>query len=517
MNKTKLAFEPTEQAEKQPNEEERFSTLETVSAMVAVLTQREIRYCHWKSNSRLDWGLSGRTDLDLLVDPRHKKLFREILTELGIKRLVAPPGKQYPGLEHYLGFDPSSGKLFHLHVHYNLVLGEQYVKNYRLPIVSKVLDKTRDKFDVKIPLPEVEVIILSIRALLKYRDRDGFKDIFSIRHPGIPEHILNELLWLLEQTSEEKLSDTLNELSIFSDNEMVLEFLSHVQHDPRNGWELIKLRSRLRKALRPYQRESRLLASMKYFLALIKKSNVFKGGGDQLLRFPGGGRLIALIGIDGSGKSTQTANLAEWLQWKVSAPLYYLGSKQPSLWSNWSYLIFRAFRRSHSILSPRIGEDNIVAKTLRRFRQFFLAAHYLSVGMDRYKRYVRGKKEAHQGSIVIFDRFPFFSPLDGPEIHLMSERKLNYLTKKLSAIERRLYQSFKYLDLLIVLDVSPEISVQRKPDHSMETILSKYDAMQRLKEELSEASSNHFWVSIDSDNSMEQVMLELKRAVWSEL
>lgn len=517
LNKSKLAVQQSEQFLVQPVANSTHIPLEPVMDLISELNHQEIRYCHWKSNSRLDWSLAGQTDLDLLIDPEQESQFKDILKKLGIKAIISPPSAQYPGLEHYLGFDNTTGRLFHLHVHYHLVLGEQYVKNYRLPIEEQFLDCTRIVHDVKIPVPELELIVLSIRALLKYRDRDMVKDVFNIRFPGIPEHILNEILWLLDQTSLEDVSQMMSSLAVFSDEQIILDFLQVVTQAPRSGWQLFQLRGRLRRELRKNQRKNRLSASMHYFRSLLKKTKLFRSSDDQRLRLPGKGKLIALIGIDGSGKSTLSTEISEWLKWKVSAPLHYLGSKQPSVWSDWSYIIFRIFRRSISILTQRVDEDNFFIRILKRFRQFFLGLHYLSVGVDRYKRFRWAKKQKESGSVVIFDRFPFFSPLDGPEIHLISDGNLYFLTKKLAKIEQRLYRRFDTLDLILILDVNPQVSVERKPDHSIETIQAKYSALLRLKTELKEESDRWKWLSVDSNNPIEQVLLDLKTAVWSEL
>lgn len=493
------------------------SSLPAVMVLINALKDKNIRYCHWKSNSRLDMSLAGQTDLDLLVDPQDQKSFEGILSAQNIKKIVAPKDKQYPGMEHYLGFDFETGKLIHLHVHYKLVLGEQYVKNYHVPIEEKILNSTREQFGVRIPNPEVELVLLSIRALLKYRDRDVVKDIFNIRHAGIPAHISQELLWLLNQSSIVEAAKTLESFSIFEQPAWIYEFLEIIQNNQREGWRLFKLRSRLRKELRPYQRNPRIISSIKYFIYLAKNSSGVLGSKDQRLKFPGKGKLIALVGIDGSGKSTQTADLTKWLQWKISTPLFYLGSKQPSWMSELSYLVFRIFRRSHSILSNRIGGDNFLANLLVRFRSFFLASHFLFIGRDRYRRYRLAKKLSDKGSIVIFDRFPFFSPLDGPEIRTRLKNDIGFVTRKLANIEKIMYRKFDYLDLLIILNVKPEDSVLRKPDHPLETIQAKFNAINRLKDELETNKRNFVWTTIESDQPLDKVLLDIKREVWKTL
>ena len=123
--------------------EPEFPSLEAVAGLFQMLHAQGVRYVHWKSNIRLGLSLQGGTDLDLLVDKEHSRTFRQILLQQEIKPILPPQGQRYPGMEHYLGFDPASGKLFHLHVHYQLVLGDEYIKNFRLPLEEYFLQHTR--------------------------------------------------------------------------------------------------------------------------------------------------------------------------------------------------------------------------------------------------------------------------------------------------------------------------------------------------------------------------------------
>ncbi len=487
--------------------------LPALAELFEALDRQGLRYCHWKSNLRLEWGLAGRTDLDLLVDPRHEQPFKRVLGGLGIKPLLAPVPKRYPGLEHYLGFDPQTGRLFHLHVHFALVLGEQFVKNYSLPLEKQFLDASRFCYGVKVPPPELELIVLVLRALLKYRDRDGIKDLLGIRSPGIPDHILNEIIWLLEKTTLEQAEETLKTLPLEIKPGTVTAFLETMRDDPRDGRRLLRLRAQVRRMLRPYQRRSRLISTLAYFRALAHKALVQRARPDKQMTLPGRGLTLALVGVDGAGKSTLADELARWLRWKVDTPCYYLGSKQPSAWTKLSYVLFRILRRGHREISAKLGEDNLIVKMLLNLRQVFLACHYLSVGYDRLGRYRRGVREAVRGSVVVFDRFPFASPLDGPEIHLIDGGRL---VQWMAKAEQRLYRRFEPVDLLVLLDASPEVSLRRKPDHAPETIQAKHAALAALKSRL-ETEPGWEWVTLDADAPFDEVLLQLKRRVWAAL
>jgi len=501
----------------QPPSDEGSNVLQAVTRLFDELNQQDIRYCHWKSNLRLGWSVAGRTDLDLLIDPHHEQDFKRILANQSIKFILAPVGKQYPGLEHYLGFDDQTGRLFHLHVHFALVLGEQFVKNYSLPLEKEFLDTTRYNYGVKIPAPELELIVLTLRALLKYRDRDIVKDVLSIRSPGIPDHILNEIIWLLEQTSLEQVKQTVQSLPVALDPNIFLEFLETMRDAPRDGVTLFLLRSRVRQMLQPYQRRNRLFSSLQYFMRLGRKMFIQRSAPDRQMTRPNHGLTIALVGVDGAGKSTLCAELTDWLRWKVDTPFYYLGSKQPSVWTSWSYILFRVARRSHRELSAVLNKDNMLLKWLANVRQVLLASHYYFVGRDRFGRYQIAKREAGNGSVVIFDRYPFEAPLDGPEIYLIDDGLINSITRNLSRKEQELYAKFEPVDMLILLNVDPEVSLQRKPDHPLETIRAKNVALNAVKTRIAEEPEKWNWVSIDAEAPFEEVLLHLKKLVWAAL
>lgn len=479
------------------------------------LNREGVRYCHWKSNIRLEKAVTGRTDLDLLIDRRHSQLFRRIVIEHNIKPIMSAPGKHYPSIESYLGFDQASGRLFHLHVHYQLVLGEQFVKNYRLPLEEHLLESVQLRHGVPIPQPELELIILSIRALLKYRDRDALKDLLSIRTAGLPADILKEITWLLRQTSMDRISHELAKLGDIVPKDVVLEFLHTVVDNPRNGYRLYTLRARLRKALQPFQRHRRTKASMIYFLQLLRKQRSFrKFLPSQRMTSFNGGLTLALIGADGSGKSTMTQLLYQWLSWKLDVHLFYMGSKQPSRRSKLLYIFFRMARRGHRDVCQLLGEKNPVAWLLDVLLRTMQYCHHLSIGYDRYLRYKLSRQKAMDGSVVIFDRFPLEAPLDGPKIHLTSQGKIGWLTRVFSKVERNIYARLRQPDHFFVLDVSPNVSLQRKPDHDRSAIEAKSKMVRTLVNSANQPDSRANITRIDADLPSDTVLSQLKTLIW---
>jgi thymidylate kinase len=274
------------------------------------------------------------------------------------------------------------------------------------------------------------------------------------------------------------------------------------------------LRGQVRRALRPYQRQERLQASAKYFQESWRRRSAWRFAPEQKMTLPQKGLTIALVGVDGAGKSTLCAGLSNWLGWKLESPLYYLGSKQPSRRSQWLYTFFRMARRSQREMSTRFGENGPVVRLLANIRQTLLYSHQLSIGYDRYRRYQFAQKKAEGGAVVIFDRYPFEAPLDGPEIHIMSRGQAGLLSVYFSRLEQELYRRFGFPDFLVLLRVSPQLSMQRKPDHLPETIAAKHRALDALQDTLMNHPRKN-WALVDANAAYEDVLLQVKQQIWA--
>lgn len=491
--------------------------LESIITLFNEFNSEGVNYCHWKSNINLARSLKGLTDLDILIDRSQVEIFKEILFHHDIKAITSASTSQYPAIEDFLGIDKSTGKLFHLHVHYQLVLGEQYVKNYHLPVEQRMLEETELSIcDISIPSPDRELIILVIRSLLKYRDRDVIKDIFSIRSPGLPVEIQNELKYLYKQTTQERISTTLEVKINIVSSDLILNFLDTLMHSPQHGWRLFQLRRKLRKELSPYQRRSRWKASFEYYRILIRRNL------DPLFNHTNkkqpvtGGMTIAFIGADGAGKSTIIRELQTWLSWKLDVIGYYMGSQEPSQTTVFTRFIARISNSIYHLCSKYIRYDRLISKALRGINKFLINIYHLSTAYDRYHRFLAGRQRSIAGTIVIFDRYPLQGihnlmqdlPMDGPRINKHQDKDKVNLSARMSNIENDLYQRISPPDHIFILNVSPEISKLRKPDHNIKVLQNKSQVIKEFNKD-----GLHI-TEIDSDKSLDQVLFTIKSVLW---
>ncbi len=171
-------------------------SLQIVDRLTQRLEQENIAYCHWKSNEHVDAAVEGKTDLDILVDKAKQEQLERVLPEIGFKYFEAIPCRRYRDIEDYLAIDEETGTLVHFHLHYQLELGEKQLKGYHLPweeliLSSRIYDRTHQ---IYIAEPNIEIILLIVRAALKVRNRDRLKNLLGYDY--FKGDFIREFNWL---------------------------------------------------------------------------------------------------------------------------------------------------------------------------------------------------------------------------------------------------------------------------------------------------------------------------------
>ncbi|HEY4466388.1 MAG TPA: hypothetical protein VGN53_01105 [Klebsiella sp.] len=191
--------------------------------------------------------------------------------------------------------------------------------------------------------------------------------------------------------------------------------------------------------------------------------------------------LIAVVGSDGTGKSTLTADLVKNLQRHRTTERRYLGLISGEDGDKIKRL-------------PFIGvwlERRLAAKSDKTQRMsnkppaLWAALIMYGFSLWRAANLRKVRQLAQSGVLVISDRYPqaeisgFY--YDGPGIGV--ERAKGWLLTRLAARERRLYQQMaRYRpELIIRLDIDVDTAFSRKPDHSYEELKDKISAMVRLQ------------------------------------
>jgi thymidylate kinase len=381
-----------------------------------------------------------------------------------------------------LGFDPESGGLLHLHVHEQLVLGAAGVKNHRIPIEALLLDDGRRVSGVRAPAPELELLLLAIRAPLKVSQmrilrrwrRDGTKTLQSA--------LVREMAFLLPDVDEARFREALAKAGLGLDGDEVLGFVRRACDSALTTPELQRFRRSVLRALRPHRRDPAAIAAARAVRARMLDSRAGRAlVGPRGRRLPGPGHLFALVGADGSGKSTLAAELRAWLGWKLDVRDAYFGIPKGS----------RRYR---------------LLQRLRRGRRggWLDAERWLFVARQRLIQHRRARRHTRRGGVVIADRYPLPElwappePMDGPRL----------ASQGLAGRERALYARIGPPDRTFVLRADLEVLRRREPRVEPGIHARKALAVNALED--SEVRS-----VVDANRPYEDVLLDLKRRIWA--
>ena len=461
------------------------------------LDEHGVRYCHWKSNEHLDDAVDGKTDLDILIKIDDKKLFQAAVNRFDFKCILSPPDKQFPSLEDYLGFDVESGRLIHLHVHYHLILGQKYIKNHHLPIESLFFDNLIQKRGVCIPCPELELIILIIRAHMKAGywslAKQAIKNMLGAKYTAFPVNIEIEFRKLYQASDAKKFSTILKESGLPLGERQCIVFLNRLVAHKLRFYHILLGHFQILHDFRGYRRDTSINVLLSYISrSALNLSLVKRVLAPKRKTLPGLGRDFSIVGADGSGKSTLIKDLEEWLSWKLAVKSYYYGIPKDA---------YRAIRTFLTRLFRKMGLSSLQSVLDNLF--------WLHVA--RYRKNVSDKvaRDVAKGRLVLTDRFPLREfrrmdePMDNPRIDVAKI----WLGRNLSEWEKNFYNQIHNPDRVFVLQVDISELRKRKTDLPLHTHQQKVAAVNNIK-----GADNV--ILINANVPYDDVLLQVKREIW---
>jgi thymidylate kinase len=213
----------------------------------------------------------------------------------------------------------------------------------------------------------------------------------------------------------------------------------------------------------------------------------------------GGGAVVALVGGDGSGKSTCADALTAWLEPSVATIHLHLG------------------RPTRSLTTLMVGGARKVAERLRlpaRVTDHLDLLRSVCTARDRHRLYRRAFRFAADGGIAICERYPLRESwaLSGPsEVQGHALAAQSRPATALRRWERGLYERMAQPDLLFLLSLDPDTAVRRKPSEPADYV--------RERARLTAATdwSRSGALIVDAAQPLPQVVATLKAELWKRL
>ena len=405
------------------------------------LRAEDIIFCNWKGHHQVNENLEGEGDLDIFTPLASKKKFEEIATEGGFKRVLSYQA-EHPFIEHFYGFDVDTLKFVHLHVYFKIVTGEHISKNYMLPLENYL---TRN-LDFNFLLPTInenaKLNIFLIRYFLKIGSLFGLVQYFRER-----EKYSNEWSSMVHTSNDDIIDLNLS-------NEILQEMkTTYLSSSPLSKLILsLRIKKRLKKFRRRPFFNHQLFNIRNISFRLLNKFFFRK----KKLLDPG--LLIAICGLDGSGKSSLVLELKKSFSKDFSVKVFHLGRPSSSLLTiffNFPIRIYSVIRR----INPKRDKKNMIdeikrTSNLQAFRSLLLA-------YDRSRESLRARKYSQSGYLVVCDRYPgiLHGKMDSPRIILDEDRGSFY--QFCYEKEKQLYGSIQPADAIFHLSVPFNISIER--------------------------------------------------------
>lgn len=485
--------------------------LSSIKRFLNLMDAYGIIYCHWKSNEHLQEALNGDTDLDMLFDSAQYTLIARVFAECDIKRFRATPLMQYNGIEDFIGFDQEKAKIWHVHTHYCLTIGEKHLKGYTIPFWGSAVlrNRIRGEENVWISSPADEYVLLLSRIALKLRWRD-----YPCR---LAEDDRRELNWLKERTDRKELSEAA--LGLLKEKSALM-VTSLCAEDLTKKIQVLPLQRQLRKELRPYTAYNRFTS---WFVRTYREVFWLYGGIKRYVGLdsfrpyhrvlPAGGLVVAFLGCDGAGKSSTLSYVKNEFNKKIDVASLYFGSGDGS-----SSLL----RKPMKAVAQRVGGKGIGHAVEKEYaergsislksRLYSAAKVIWAVTLAREKKTKQKQmiKARNRGMLVVTDRYPqsiIPGASDGPLLNRYRNR--NGFLRRLAEWEEHVYESFEenVPDLAVKLTIPTDIAIQRKPEMTAAEIENKKKIVMDMNIAL-------HTVIIDTSRPFEITCGEAMKAIW---
>jgi hypothetical protein len=481
-------------------------------SLLASFESQKVGYCCWKSSLRAPRGMTGASDLDLLIARPDRQKATELLLAFGFKQWPDASGCDHPAIVTFLGWDETTRLIHHVHIQFKLVFGHSLLKSFRLPAEDQFIARSvrHPTEPLRVLHPVDEALLLVVRTQIESR----WLDPIALRHrANLCQKAANDLAALASIVERADIRERAAQLFSPGLADEIADQLNLSDGQFRRR----RLRGRIFRELSIY----RMYGGAEAFLRVLARDTLWavRAINRRYLRWPhpwrrrapGSGVVISIVGLDGSGKSTLVREVNRWLGAEVDImPCYFgTGDGEPSLFfrpfkavSRWVARVVRTRPKgaSHGAVSnrpPGLGYSVL------------FAVWAVAAAIEKRQKILATQRGAGRGLVVVTDRYPQneipeFN--DGPLLH-----RLLRCPAGLRRFEASVYEMAQRArpDLVIKLQVGRDTVIQREP----QMVKSIIDQRIAWLNELTFASTRV--VSIDATRPLEEVHRKAKRAIWN--
>jgi thymidylate kinase len=235
-----------------------------------------------------------------------------------------------------------------------------------------------------------------------------------------------------------------------------------------------------------------------------------------------GGAIIAFVGSEATGKSSLLAEMSHWLGEHFAVEQIHVGKPKSTALTFVPNSLVPALRsKLPNYRLTHLEAQNVGKERLEKSRPDYpliSAIRSVLLAYDRRLLLTRAYSRASNGTIVLSDRYPSLvnGAPDSPQLSDVPMSTNRYSVRnQLARMEARLYREIPPPDLIIYLSAPLEVTILRNASRG------KKEPEDYVRWRHTRSSNLEFGRTpvcrINTDQPLEQTVLEVKRAVWNAL
>lgn len=436
--------------------------------------------------------MSGNGDIDLFVPFDDRAKFIDLCRAKGWIEVINPVAR-YPWITHFYRLGESC-EVFHIHVYFKLITGETWIKEYSIPFDAWMIENRvwNTDHDIWVMSDSSQAYLFLIRHLLKCASVSG-RLLYKRELASYDEE------WKACNYSIEKgdirgpvdITSYLNGTGAFGEKlelpKITTAWLFSLSFFPFLRYKLFSL---------PFRR------AISFILRFVNKV-FFK----RKKVLPEMGLIVAISGVDGSGKTTMLQEVDKVFGQFLTIDRFHLGRPQGKVIE----FIWRALgNKSENSTQP--GCSDITTPSSRGSA---INAAILALLRLRKARFVVNR--ANQGGLMLVDRWPTYEvgKMDGPRV-ILGENSgwIQHICKR---IESWVYSSMPRADICYFFVVPIEVATKRNRSRIKENKETDQQIAARFLGNLDYKPLAQKTIIFDNSGEFSVKRKELLNDIWREI